>query len=43
MGRRRERNSSWKEVIKASFYKDDDKCARPFCNIHNQETEIALG
>ena len=29
------------EIIKASFYKGDDKCARPFCNIHNQETGIA--
>lgn len=43
MGRRKKRNISWNEIIKASFCKGDDKCARPFCNIHNQETEIAQG
>lgn len=42
-GKRGERNSSWSEIIKVSFYKGDDKCSRPFCNIHNQETELAWG
>lgn len=41
MGGRKERNSSWNEIIKASFYNGDDKCVRPFCNTDNQETEIA--